>query len=1373
MSIRSAIRFGTVLWAVLFISVNAYPVGFYTTLLEDIGQFDISSNPRDLVDFNGVILFSANDNIHGTELWKSDGTEIGTVLVKDVFTGLPGGNPRELVSTGSLVFFVANGDGGAFDELWKSDGTADGTVIVKDIYPGNASYPTQITAIGNKVFFAAEDGVHGQEPWVSDGSEVGTFMLKDIHPDGEFSNPQHFTELNGIVYFIATDPVNGRELWRTDGTVDGTFLLKDINEGIGGNGNPRNSSPAGFTAMGNFLYFSAQTATEGSELWKTDGTENGTVLVRDINAGSGTSLPRDMVNLNGMLLFAANGPGGQELWRSDGSSDGTVRVMDIRPGSSGSSAESLTIAGDLVFFRADDGTNGTELWTSDGTEAGTSMVADISLGNASGLPIEMTALDHRVVFKATASGTGEEVWISDGTTVGTFLLRDIFVGASGSAPLLFTRSGNQILFRADNGFTGAELWVTDGTPNGTQFVKGINETVSGSSANGFFEWNGVAYFSAEDGFLGHELWRSDGTADGTEMVRDILPGSSSSSPSEFTPFDGALYFAAAGPGNGLELWKTDGLTDGTVEVADIRSGSNGSSPNFFTVLGNQMLYVADDGTHGPEWWKTAAGDATSRVSDINPDGEDPLIDWPAVLGNVVLFGATNGVTGHELWKTDGTELGTELVKDINENAGDSLPSHLTPFNSIVLFSADDGVDGAELWKTDGTPGGTSKVLTIRAGEFGSDPRDFTVVGSVVYFAADDGDHGVELWKTDGTPGGTSRVKDIFSGTGSANPEHLTEMNGKLYFAANSDVINRELWVSDGTEAGTVQVAEIRDSSNGSDPQFILAHDGILYFSATSGFFQSDSGQELWASDGTEAGTRRVEDIFLGSESSNPMRMTALGDNVIFTADNGMFGDELWITHPGAPEIAGIDATGPLNSNASTVGFEITFTKAVTGVDASDFELDLSSKVLNGVLITGVSGSGDTYIVQIDTGNGIGEIGLRLVDDDSILGAAPPILPLAGPSGNSATMTSADRYVIDKEAPSITVTALATQAFNPALNGTVADPNADVTIEVNGTVVAANVVGTTWNTASGAFPNFPEGKYNVIATAIDTAGNTGTDGTTDELTIDQTPPGITLTGNAYVLVIIGDPYVELGAVGVDNLDPSPVTLIGGDVVNDQVEAFYSIVYRAEDGAGNLSGPVFRTVNVSHPTGGASGIYTPGQALQLSIETGPLRTGFLTLYLESLDTSLPIGISYEPNPPAAPPGWRLVVAAAITPAGTPLIQFGSVRIPYVSSVPNPLVRVAYFDIVNNRWETDGISNEMYFPEGPTVEFDIQQLATYGLFVPGSDVNGDQVINAVDVQLVINAALGTIVPGINANVDNDPENLVNAVDVQISINQALGLF
>ncbi len=439
-------------------------------MVKDIEVGAGASDPRDLESAGGVLYFVANDGAsdHDDEVWRSTGSEGGTMLVKDINTGGPS-SPYELTAVGAQVFFRAD-DGTYGRELWASDGGEAGTRKVRDINPGaGSSYPSGLTAVSGHVFFHADDGAlgHGRELWESDGTEIGTALVRDINPGAGGSNPGHLVEAGGVLYFSAEENDNGDELWRSDGRAAGTYLVKNIRPGALG------SYLEDLVNVGGTLFFSADDGAAGRELWKSNGTEAGTVLVKDINDGVGSSNPQALADVNGILIFSADdGAGhGRELWKSDGTAEGTVMIKDIVPGSGSSTPDSFTLVSTSAFqgflFAASDGPSGghgNELWKSDGTESGTSMVRDINAGSADSYPQSLASVGGWVFLSAddgaaAPGGHGRELWKSNGTEAGTVMVADINDGLASSNPSALKADGGLLFFNANDGEHGSELWA--------------------------------------------------------------------------------------------------------------------------------------------------------------------------------------------------------------------------------------------------------------------------------------------------------------------------------------------------------------------------------------------------------------------------------------------------------------------------------------------------------------------------------------------------------------------------------------------------------------------------------------------------------------------------------------------------------------------------------------------------------------------------------------------------------------------------------------------------------------------------------------------------------------------------------------------------
>ena len=896
-------------------------------LLKDINtaiSLTGSSNPGNFAAVNGTIYFTSETPTTGFELWKTDGTEAGTMLVKDIEPGDGSSNPTSLTNlNGTLIFAATTALRGK--ELWKSDGTAAGTVMVYDINPGvGSSNPDSFLVSGTALLFAATDIDHGRELWGTTGNNELTILIKDIQPGTGSSNPTSLFQTPFQINFAANDGTTGIELWKTDATVAGTSLISDINPGLA------SSNPANFTMVGSRMLFSATSAATGSELWGNLITSN--FLIKDIFPGAGGSYPSNFVDVSGRLFFAANdGSSGTELWKSDSTTATTSRWANLISGSGGSYPTGLTNVNGLLFFAARNG-SGVELFKS--SIFGTSMVKDINQnGYSSSSPSSLINFNGTLYFAANDGLTGQELWKSDGSSAGTVPVADINPTGN-STPTGMKLLNNRLWFSANNGTNGAELWSANGTT--TAMVKDINAATDVSNPTSPLELNGRLLFSAQDASHGAELWSTDGTTLGTELIMDIYPGVNPSSPSQFARIGGAAFFKAS-DANGPGLWKTDGTTAGTTLVR--RFGRLDS----LTEFNGNLVLSADDGTglNVELWTSDGTAGGTSLLKEIYSSGSSGPSDFTNINGKLY-FVAFSSASGRELWSTDGTTNGSQLVSDIFPGTGSSTPRYLTNVNGTLLFSATgSSARGNELWRSNGTTSGTTLVADIFVGSTSSTPKYLTNANGTLFFVAQTSAQGRELWKSDGTFAGTNLVKDILPGATSSNIGRLAKVEGTVFFRANDGSHGYELWKSDGSSTGTVLVSDVRlgSSSGMASTSPPTAVNGRLFFAAND-----SSGTQLFSTDGSVGGTKvAVRDL-----GSLAVPFTTVNGKLLLVATNDTYGRELFsdVTVPLIASLSPNVASGIVPNGTSQI--EVNFSETVFAPTSA---FSLQSAGLDGLLGT--------------------------------------------------------------------------------------------------------------------------------------------------------------------------------------------------------------------------------------------------------------------------------------------------------------------------------------------------------------------------------------------------------------------------------------
>jgi ELWxxDGT repeat protein len=484
-------------------------------------------------------------------------------MVKDIHPA-GHGTPAFALPVGQRVLLSAQ-DGVHGRELWVTDGTEEGTRLLYDIHPDNPdgnAFISPLIVFQDRLYFGADDGVHGRELWVSDGTPEGTAMVVDFNPEGHaLITSQNAIEMEGHFYYLAQAYNGYLSLFRSDGTAQGTELLYfDLYL-------PVRAVP-GLRAFNNAIYSFNEI---GSEQFLDLRAEIPGMLITGYLMGTIGPLADQQVRFaghNDSLLFinARTTNFGRELWVTDGTLYSLKILADIHP--AGDAIQNGTQVHQVpgtnqVVFAANDGTHGVEPWISDGTTAGTHLLRDIrpdgSFSTLTQQPFQ--PLGDKLYFAAYSSSGGQSLWVTDGTAPGTAELYDIQPGGNGLPQGVSpaARVNGRLLFAADDGIHGLELWITDGTPDGTRMVKDIHP--GGDAQPGTFqEFAGRLWFTADDGVHGRELWVSDGTEEGTYMVEDIHPGGGSSHVTFLLaqPEKDRLYFRADDGTHDFELWVLEG-----------------------------------------------------------------------------------------------------------------------------------------------------------------------------------------------------------------------------------------------------------------------------------------------------------------------------------------------------------------------------------------------------------------------------------------------------------------------------------------------------------------------------------------------------------------------------------------------------------------------------------------------------------------------------------------------------------------------------------------------------------------------------------------------------------------------------------------------
>ncbi|MCC6696873.1 MAG: hypothetical protein IT365_14680 [Candidatus Hydrogenedentes bacterium] len=419
-------------------------------------QRPASSRPAGLTALAGRVMFAATDPDHGTELWVSDGTNVGTHVIADLNPGPEGSNPREMTASHGRVYFAAD-TSGLGSELWRTDGTGQGTAAVADLAPGPmGSQPRMLTAVQDSLYFTADDGVTGCELWRCGPDVTSPTLAAELTPGARGSSFGELFELWGQLFLYVTPADGDLTLWWYDSAA-GTaqcildsvpMTLLDAREGT-------QESDGSVSALG---------AIKSGRLGKSSA-----LLVKTVHPPHCEENGTRPVTLGATTFFVNHAREyGTELWATDGTWADTRLVADVYPGPGSSSPSALLAVDDRVFFAAEAPQDGRILYKTDGTTEGTSSVLCVRLSTGTTEPIhrvqESCYLPPNILILAAATPFSpfEDIellhldWGGGGYTLR--LAPSLIEGNQSARPRELTAVGNAVCFVAEDPIYGEELW---------------------------------------------------------------------------------------------------------------------------------------------------------------------------------------------------------------------------------------------------------------------------------------------------------------------------------------------------------------------------------------------------------------------------------------------------------------------------------------------------------------------------------------------------------------------------------------------------------------------------------------------------------------------------------------------------------------------------------------------------------------------------------------------------------------------------------------------------------------------------------------------------------------------------------------------------
>lgn len=878
--------------------------------------FSWGSDPKYLGTIGGQAVFSISGEPNAL-VWITDGTPERT---RPLEIWPRGGIYAPMISTlgtaGSHLFLLARGSGTDDEAILAIDAEGHVTTVLEAGDTWSFYYldsPSSFRVAGRKLALALSGDFTQQSNLAFIDGDSLALEIAPAEPSGS-------VELLGV---IGNELVFSRQeygaptatIWRSAGTVGESSAIASVP------GSPFGDNAASAEGL---VFFPVQGSGEvGVEAWATDLTPTGTVAVTSL-ADPGASIGRMIADSNRAYFVVEDATFGQELFVSNGRPSGTHAVTDFgfhQP--FGSPDGTIVFSAHRAYFLATDGVTGLRLWLAgERPETTRSLVENVQWDSGS----RWLEAAGGSVFVATSDELGViRLMVSDGTEAGT---HEVQTGCTEPCLLYVTPlTATASTFY----FTGPSMASPVRTLYATrppfQTATPLFEALKEGPAFDSVSYGGVAvvgevvFFAAGqpvlDASITEEPWITAGTPSSTRMIRRLAPLYSSTEAGYFRTAAGALAFDVF-LGYPNRILRRSSLDAEILEVPGEYGTCFYSKP--FYALRDRFLFQdcseefwAFEPSGGPATVLLDSGETSYPRSAAN-DEIVGLLRWTGSDTEAWRVGdpATGATLAQTLVGDEGHgELvvagqGFVLIHDLDwanqlVGLGDDLTRYetLSPvFEEIdgyigsaelgrAFFTGYESTGEARVWTTDGTPSGTRAIFPSDGYAFAYDAirsgSDWIVLATITVANT----YELQVWRTDGTVAGSTALAAVPILDEPEN-SRLVELPGFFLFTSPTPNQYAELWAipaSGGTPTAILPSGVTLPRWD--RPWSVIG--GKLYFSACD----TAHGCELWSTAGTPESTRLVQDIRPGAASSSPEQLLAVGNELVFTADDGLHGEEPW------------------------------------------------------------------------------------------------------------------------------------------------------------------------------------------------------------------------------------------------------------------------------------------------------------------------------------------------------------------------------------------------------------------------------------------------------------------------------------------------